>query len=110
MAMIDGEVDDTEMRALIDVLRGFPGIDVTAVGRIGHVVYKHMWQWVEGQGVGLLPTIRHHGDLLAEVMDKPRLESILTRLEDMANADGTMHPMEARLLSALRHKWGLGEA
>jgi len=107
MAMIDGEVDDTEMQTLIEVMRDLPGVDATEIGPAAHRVYTYLWEQVDEEEVGLIPTLRDHGDRIASRMDPPTLQAVLTQLEAVADADGVVHPMEARLIEAFRQKWPL---
>jgi len=110
MAMVDGDVDPSELRAFIEVLRGFPGIDEVRAGSLSWEVYRHLAKLHEdNDGHLVLGTLRHHGLALVEHYDKPTLQSIYERLEDMASADGDVHPMERRLLGALHARWGLGD-
>ena len=106
MSMIDGEVASDEMKALIEVLHGFPGIRSSEAAHVGQAAYRHMWQ-IQEDGAGVVDTLRR---LAAEVglhYEPAILESIHERLHDMAMADGQVHPMEARMLSAFRLTWDL---
>lgn len=106
MSMIDGDVDEQEMRALVQVLRGFPGVKGEAA-RIGQAAYTYLWELQDADG-DLIGTLRHHAGVLALHYDAATLESIHERLVDMAEADGEVHPMERRLLTAFRYAWSLG--
>ena len=106
MSMIDGDVDSQEMRALVDTLRGFPGIaaeDSTAVGR---TAYSYLYGLQES-GADIVGALRGLGAELGMHYEQPTLESIYERLQDMAKADGEVHPMEARMLHAFRLGWDL---
>ena len=107
MAMIDGHVDESELRALVEVLRGFPGIDETRAGTLGWEVYRHLADLHRTDHGLVIGTLRHHGNSLVDHYDAAVLQSVYERLEDMADADGEVHPMERRLLSAFRSRWGI---
>lgn len=106
MSMIDGDVDSSEMKALIGSLRGFPGVESSGAGAIGRAAYAHLHAVEEGGG-NIVATLRELGGELGMHYDEPVLRSILERLTDMAAADGEIHPMEARLLQAFKLGWEL---
>jgi uncharacterized tellurite resistance protein B-like protein len=110
MAMIDGQVDESEMRALVDVIRGIPGIKEVSSHAVGWQAYKHLSDLHSGgQDRLFVGTLRHHGTRLSNHYSPSVLQSIMERLEVMADADGQIHPMERRLMNAFQASWKLDD-
>ena len=105
MSMIDDEVDAEEMRALLDVLRTFPGVDPGQAASIGQAAYKKLWEMDEDGD--LIGTLREHAKMLAVEYEPSVLATLHAQLTRMADADGEVHPMERRLLDAFRSTWSL---
>lgn len=106
LSMVDGEVDAEEVRALVDVLSAVPGLKVANPAAAGQRAYKELWTVVEQDG-DLVAALEFHGTRLAGALPKDTLEHVLERLEDMADADGEMHPLEIRLINAFRISWDI---
>lgn len=106
MAMIDGEVDAGEMRALVDAMRQLPGFPAQRAAVVAQEVYRHLWQGQEDGG-DLIGDLRRHAAELALAYDTDVLGQLHARMSSMADVDGERHPMEQRLLAAFRSSWGL---